>query len=146
MFLFVTMKSSIIVLSSTFSSNDALRSEGVIEIAGENSCSVKGSCCCGVNAHKTNDCCCNSPILSENSGQLVAGTSNSKYFAAMISSMKCSHVPGDYQIGSLSDYGLPSLNLFLCLLEDSGFNAYFQEDHIVEPRPFLPYKPPKNIL
>lgn len=146
MFLFVTMKSSIIVLSSTFSSNDALRSENVVEIAEENSCSVKGSCCCGVNAHKTNDCCCNSPVLGENSGEIVMGTSNSKYLAAVISSIKCSHIPGGYQIGSLSNYRPSSLNSFLCLLEDSDFQTYLQEDHIVEPHPFLPYKPPKNIL
>lgn len=68
------------------------------------------------------------------------------FHAAMISSMKCSHVPCDYQIVSLSDYGQSSLKLFLCLPEDSGFNAYLQEDHIVEPHTFLTYKPPENIL
>lgn len=128
------MKSSIFVLSSSYSRND-----DVIEITGRKSCnSDDGSCCCGPISHNNRDCCC------EPEG-FVLETSNNKFFNTIITSIKCSHVPDDSQIGSLSDFQLSSLITSLCLFDDKGFQTYLQENHFIEPHLFLPFKPPRNI-
>lgn len=145
MFLLVTMKTSIIVLSSSFNNSDELISEDVVLIVGANSCSVKDSCCCGVKVSRCG-CCCASSEHGNGSIDLVVKKSDSKFLDAVIDSIKCSSGdPSNLQIGSLSDYEpFPSYN-FAYLLENSDYQTYFKKDHIVKPHFSLPYKPPKNI-
>lgn len=145
MFLLVTMKSSIIVMHSSFSNSDGLRSEDVIEIVEGKSCGIDGSCCCGVNVSRCG-CCCNSSEQGNDSTDLVVKNSGNKFLDTVIRSINCSSgIPGSFQMGSVSDYEPSSLSSYVYLLENSGNLAFLQEGDIVAPHLSLPYKPPKNI-
>lgn len=144
-FLFVTMKSTVFALISTINNGNELRSEDVIEITGKSSCGLMGdSCCCDISVANNNDCCCNSSTLGKGSIDLVAETSDNKFFNTFFSNIGCSNNSDDFQNHSISDYET-SKRMFLSIFENIDFQKFLQDNHIDEPHLFLPFKPPKNI-
>lgn len=144
-FSFVTLKSSVIVLSSQFSNNNKPQSEESVTTSEGKSCGViEGSCCCGVNAHGLKDCCC-SKKTENPTNNLVTNNTDNKFLQSFIDTIKCSNTPLDFQSGSISDYENKSQYSFLCLPKAIGFQLLSNENLIAEHHIFLPFKPPRKL-
>ena len=149
LFLLISLKTSIIVLSSAFIvSNDkkSVESEPATSTEHGKRCSLEDdSCCCEVDVHKNLNCCCKSDVPDIKSVNLAAKQSTDKIFETIIGSIKCSHSPGNFQTGVLSDYELRFPNAALFILEISGFQIFPPKSKMLEPHLFIPAKPPRTI-
>ncbi len=156
-FLAVILQPCVFVLRSAFKSykasanndvvaDEAQANEDVIEVVGKSSCSLEnGSCCCGPDAHKGNDCCCKAKAFGRGKIDLAAANSNIDLFDAIITAINCSNNSGDFQIASLSDCEPQFRNSFSLLFEETTPFLNLQKEFLKEPHLSRLFRPPNHL-
>ena len=151
MFLFVSMKPGILIQGFHYNKNTTEEAESAENISNdslgaENVCSLTtSSCCCDVRDHSSHDCCCKSKTLGNRLSSPPTSTDNN-FLSAVISSIKCSNMPGNIAVSSLADYEPLSSNRFFYLLEESGRIHNQIKNDTAEPHLSLQFKPPRSTV
>jgi len=143
-FLFVSLKSTFFAMEAAFTVKDQTSNESEVKTITGGTCGLNDdTCCCGTAMNKSCSCCCKkSPILGSNSIELKTVQTDNKFLDAIISGIKCSNVPSDYQPGTLSDYNSTSQTIFSSLIAEADLQLCIKEYQASKPHNTLPYKPP----
>ncbi|MGR3220211.1 MAG: hypothetical protein ACUZ8H_10395 [Candidatus Anammoxibacter sp.] len=102
-------------------------------------------CRCDMTKAKSSDCCCASPTLAIETVQIAVNNSGSKFFNAIISSLKCSSNSDYFYNNSLTDYEPIPINAFILHLNKNGSVVHLKESPFLDPHLLLQFKPPKYI-
>ena len=150
-FLFVSMTPGILIQGFRYNKNTTEQAETAENISNDSLnaksvCSLTtSSCCCDVSDHSSHDCCCKSKTLGNSLASSPTST-DTNFLSAVISSIKCSNMPGNIVVSSLADYEPLSSNHFSYLLEESGRIYKQLKNDTAEPHLSLQFHPPRSTV